>query len=233
MSEAPPGLFGGRYRDFFDSAGSRYRRGRGHRRAVFLGELAEAREETVADLARAVPRKDHELRRLLPRRQPLGPRAAGRCLPCRRRAVTDQLRLVLRRGSASPSPRHSRRRPMPPLPYPDRTAPSGPPHAYRPHPHSPFRSRRGVRTTLERATRIARIERNAVDYPVDTMSPFGERTPWRAGRRAAMSRSPRTARRAAGAAGPLAHAPKPFAAPFTGLAPARRWAGTRSRAGSV
>lgn len=37
----------------------------GHRRVMVLGQFQKAREEAVADLARPVPGKDHELRRRL------------------------------------------------------------------------------------------------------------------------------------------------------------------------
>lgn len=45
----------------------------GHGRAVVLGELEEAREETVSDLPRAVPAEDDELRRRLARLERHGP----------------------------------------------------------------------------------------------------------------------------------------------------------------
>ena len=44
----------------------------GHRRVVLLGQVEESREEAVADLARAVPGEDHELRRRLARFEPNG-----------------------------------------------------------------------------------------------------------------------------------------------------------------
>ncbi len=52
-----------------------------HARVVLLGEFQEAREEAVADLARPVPGKDHELRRGLAGLQRPGLPGCWGCLP--------------------------------------------------------------------------------------------------------------------------------------------------------
>ncbi len=70
----------------------------GHRRVVVLGHFQKAREEAVADLARPVPGKDHELRGRLAGFEPDGGIGLVGLLPgVGGGAVTDQAGLALRR----------------------------------------------------------------------------------------------------------------------------------------
>ncbi len=64
----------------------------GHVGAVLLGEVEEAREETVADLAGAVPGEDDELRRRLTRFQGPRPVRLVGLLRCRRWNRTEEAR---------------------------------------------------------------------------------------------------------------------------------------------